>query len=70
MTQEVSPASGTTFHAYNEHGELTSETDARGIVMTRTGDALDRVTAVTYPNPALNIAYTWTIPWSPSRKGA
>ena len=56
-------------HAYNEHGEQISGTDARGIVMTRTVDALDRVTAVTYPNPALDIAYTYDDPAVPFSKG-
>ena len=65
MTSQVSPASGT----YNEHGELVTEIDARGIVMTRTVDALDRVTAVTYPNPALNIGYTYDDPSVPFSKG-
>ena len=69
MTQEVSPASGTTAHAYNEHGELISETDARGIVMTRTVDVLDRVTAVTYPNAALGSAYVYDDPLVSFSKG-
>jgi YD repeat-containing protein len=29
MTSQVSPASGTTVYAYDEHGELTAETDGR-----------------------------------------
>ena len=28
MTSQVSQVSGTTTHAYNEHGELTNEIDA------------------------------------------
>lgn len=69
MTSQVSPASGTTFYAYDEHGELTAETDARGITMTRTLDALDRATAVTYPDVSRNVAYTYDDPLVPFAKG-
>ncbi len=69
MTAQVSPASGTTTYAFNEHGELTSEIDARGIVTARTVDPLDRVTAVTYPNPASSIGYTYDDPGVPFSKG-
>jgi YD repeat-containing protein len=46
-------------YTYSEHGELATETDARNIVTTRTTDALDRVTAVSYPNATLNTTYTY-----------
>ena len=69
MTQQVSPASGTTTYAYDEHGELVTEIDARGIVMGRSVDALDRVTATTYPNSELNIAYTYDDAAVPFSKG-
>lgn len=36
MTAQVPPVSGTTTYAYNDHGELTSEIDARGVAMGRT----------------------------------
>ncbi|MEM7356355.1 MAG: hypothetical protein AAF657_36400, partial [Acidobacteriota bacterium] len=53
MTREDSPVSGTTLHLYNDHGELVSKTDARGVETVRTVDALDRVTRVQYlvPDP-------------------
>ncbi len=69
MTAESSPVSGTAVHVYNEHGEKVSETDARGITITRTVDALDRVTAVSYPSPDLNITYTYDDPAVPFSKG-
>ncbi|HEY2293451.1 MAG TPA: hypothetical protein VGM86_22335, partial [Thermoanaerobaculia bacterium] len=69
MTAQVSPASGTTTYGYNEHGELTSQIDARGIAMSRTVDALDRATAVTYPTPDLNVSYTYDDPAVPFSKG-
>jgi RHS repeat-associated protein len=69
MTRQLSPASGTTTYAYDEHGELTTENDARGIVTTRTLDALDRVTAITYPDVSLNTAYTYDNPIVSFSKG-
>jgi RHS repeat-associated protein len=69
MTQEASPVSGLTTSAYNEHGEQVTEIDARGVVMTRAIDALDRVAAVTYPDPDLNITYTYDDPAVPFSKG-
>ncbi|HSG38729.1 MAG TPA: hypothetical protein VLE27_03735, partial [Thermoanaerobaculia bacterium] len=69
MTSQVSPVSGTTTYAYDEHGELVTETDARGVTMTRAVDVLDRVTSVTYPNPELNIAYTYDDPAVPFSRG-
>lgn len=69
MIEENSPVSGLTSHAYNEHGEQVTEIDARGIVTTRSIDALDRITAVTYPDPNLNITYTYDDPAVPFSKG-
>ena len=62
LTEEVSPVSGTTTHAYNEHGELVETVDARGILVTRIVDALDRVTSVDYPDPALDTTYDYDDP--------
>jgi YD repeat-containing protein len=59
MTRQVSPVSGTSTYTYNEHGELATEIDARNIVTTRTTNALDRVTAVSYPDPTLSTTYTY-----------
>jgi RHS repeat-associated protein len=62
LTQEISPVSGTRSYVYNEHGELVQETDARGVVVSRTHDALDRVTAVTHPDPSLDVTYAYDAP--------
>jgi YD repeat-containing protein len=59
LTQEVSPVSGTTTHGYDEHGELVSTTDARGVTVNRTVDVLDRVTFVDYPDDALDTSYIY-----------
>ncbi len=69
MTREVSPVSGTTTYAYGEDGELIEETDARGITATRTVDALGRLTFLSYPDPALDTAYTYDDPAVPFSRG-
>ncbi len=59
MTQEVSEVSGTNDFTYNQHGELESRTDARGVTMTRSVDPLDRVTFEDYPDDSLDVTYTY-----------
>jgi RHS repeat-associated protein len=59
MTLQESPVSGVTTYAYNEHGEQVTEIDARGVVVTRAMDVLDRVTAVSYPDPSLTTTYAY-----------
>jgi len=50
VTQEVSTVSGTTTYAYNEHGKRVTEADARAVTVSKTYDALDRLTFIDYPN--------------------
>lgn len=69
MTGQASPVSGSTTYAYNEHGEQVTEIDARGIVMTRSVDALGRVTGLAYPSPDFDVAYTYDDPAVPFSKG-
>ncbi|HYL06804.1 MAG TPA: hypothetical protein VE075_12235 [Thermoanaerobaculia bacterium] len=70
MTSQVSPAIGTTLYAYDPHGQMTAETDARGIVMSRTLDVLNRMTQVTYGSDAsLTTRYTYDDPGVAFSKG-
>jgi RHS repeat-associated protein len=62
LTQQVSPVSGTSIYSYNPHGELIQEIDARGVVVDRAVDALDRVTSVDYPDDTLDIDYDYDTP--------
>jgi RHS repeat-associated protein len=62
MTQQVSPVSGTTTYLYNEHGQLKSQTDARGVVTARTLDALDRATQATFSDGTPAVIYTYDAP--------
>lgn len=59
LTEEVSPVAGPTIHAYNDHGELESTTDARAITTSRTVDEADRVRFVDYPGTDLDVTYTY-----------
>ncbi len=60
LTRQTSPVTGVTTYAYNGHGALLQQTDARGVVMTRQLDAADRPTAVTYSgDPTLTTTYVY-----------
>ena len=60
LTRQTSPASGVTTYAYNAHGALIQQTDARGVITTRQLDPADRPTAVTYSNdPVLTTTYAY-----------
>ncbi len=69
MARQVSPVSGTTTSTYGEHGELLSETDARGLTVARTVDALGRLTFLNYLDPALDTTYTYDDPSVPFSRG-
>lgn len=62
LTKEESPVSGIRTYAYNEQGELEEETDARGVTVIRAYDVLDRLIAVSYPDPSLDVTYTYDAP--------
>ena len=60
VIQQASPDSGSTVFQYDLDANLTSKTDALGIVTNQTFDALDRPKTTTYPaHPAENVAYTY-----------
>jgi RHS repeat-associated protein len=69
LTEEVSVASGTTNHAYDERGDLKMTTDGRGVTVHRTLDALGRVTAVSHPDPALDVTFSYDDPAVAFSKG-
>ena len=53
------PGCGCASFAYNSHGELIQEIDARGVVVDREVDALDRVKLVDYPDDTLDTTYDY-----------
>ncbi|NJL26879.1 MAG: hypothetical protein HC897_02845 [Thermoanaerobaculia bacterium] len=69
VTEEVSEVSGTVTYTYDEHGELETSTDARGVTVMRTLDAADRVTLIDYPDAMLDVRFTYDDPLVPFSKG-
>ncbi len=63
LLQQVSPDTGITTFTVDAVGNRTTSTDARGITATYQYDALNRVTHISYPDPTLDVAYTYdTVP--------
>jgi YD repeat-containing protein len=59
VSREVSANHGALNATFDTAGNLRTLTDARGIAQTRSHDALNRVSSVTYPAGGENITYTW-----------
>ncbi|HET6843007.1 MAG TPA: RHS repeat-associated core domain-containing protein [Candidatus Angelobacter sp.] len=53
------PESGTITYQYDNNGNVTSKTDARGVTESVNYDALDRVTAVSYSDGTRGAVYTY-----------
>ncbi|NJL27104.1 MAG: hypothetical protein HC897_04065 [Thermoanaerobaculia bacterium] len=69
QVREVSEVSGETTFAYNEHGIVEQKTDARGVTVTYTNDALDRTTFDDYPGTELDVTRVYDDPLVPFSKG-
>ncbi|WP_343817671.1 RHS repeat protein [Dyella marensis] len=52
-----SPDTGTSTYVYDAAGNRIQATDARGVVSHSTYDALNRITATTYPTSSANVSY-------------
>lgn len=59
LTAQVSPDSGTTGFTVDAAGNRKTRTDARGITATYHYDALNRLTGIAYPDPNLDVGYTY-----------
>jgi RHS repeat-associated protein len=60
LTSQTSPVTGLTTSAYNAHGALVQQTDARGVITTRQLDPADRPTQMTYSgDPTLTTTYAY-----------
>lgn len=59
QTQLQSPDTGTTTYGYDSAGNRTSQLDARGITTSYGYDVLNRLTSITYPTVAENVAFTF-----------
>ena len=53
----TSPDTGTTSSTFDVAGNVLTRTDAKNVVATSSYDALNRVTATTYVDTSLNVAY-------------
>ncbi len=61
LLQQVSPDTGTTTFTVDAAGNHTTRTDARGVTATYQYDVLGRVTHISYPDPTLDVVYTYDI---------
>lgn len=62
-TQATSPDTGSATYTFDAAGNLKTATDARNVTGTRSYDALNRLTAIAYPDTALNVSLTYdTVP--------
>ena len=61
VVTQTSPDTGVTAMTYDAAGNMVTRTDARGVTATYQYDALNRVTHISYPDPTLNVAYTYDI---------
>jgi RHS repeat-associated protein len=60
LTKQTSPVTGVMTYAYNAHGALVQQTDARGVVTNRQLDPADRPTQMTYSSdPTLTTTYAY-----------
>jgi RHS repeat-associated protein len=67
--QLISPDTGTTTATFDAAGNRKTGTDARGITATYTHDALNRLTAITYPDSSRNVTYRYDTPPAPNCRG-
>ena len=63
LTSETNPETGTsaTTYVYNSNGDLSTRTDARGIVTTYSFDLLHRITGKTYSDGTPQVVYGYDI---------
>jgi len=67
---QTSPDTGTTVFKFDSDGNLTTKTDAAGVVANQGADALDRPTSIAYPaDAAQNITFTYDETGTPHGDG-
>ncbi len=62
LTRLQSPDTGTTTYRYDAAGNRIRQTDARGVQVSYAYDALNRLTAVHYPNASLDVGFFYDEP--------
>ncbi|MCI0620234.1 MAG: hypothetical protein L0387_00915 [Acidobacteria bacterium] len=64
LTSAVTPESGTTSFQYNQFGQVTQRTDARGVITTYTYDGLNRLDLVSYNVGATGVPATASVDYA------
>ena len=59
LRQRTSPDTGLSDYTYDEANNRLTHTDGEGIVTSYNYDSLNRLVSISYPNPALNISYSY-----------
>ncbi|MCU7920888.1 MAG: RHS repeat protein [Candidatus Thiodiazotropha sp. (ex Epidulcina cf. delphinae)] len=59
LISQTSPDTGATSYTVDEAGNRLTQTDARGVTVSYAYDALNRLTAIHYPDPSLDVGYTY-----------
>ena len=59
LDDQTSPDTGVTDFSYDNAGNRTGQLDARGISVTYSYDALNRLTAIDYPDNSLDVTYSY-----------
>jgi len=59
LVGQQSPDTHTTSATHDEAGNLKTRTDGRGVTATYAYDALDRMTAIAYPDSSRNVSYAY-----------
>ncbi|MCU7935956.1 MAG: hypothetical protein KZQ99_13920 [Candidatus Thiodiazotropha sp. (ex Dulcina madagascariensis)] len=59
LVSQTSPDTGATSYTVDEAGNRLTQTDARGVTVSYTYDALNRLTAIHYPDSSLDVSYTY-----------
>ena len=59
LIKETDPEGHETVFTHDPAGNLSSKTDANGITVAYTYDPVKRLTNVLYPDPTLNVSYTY-----------
>lgn len=60
-TQLISPDTGATTYTFDAAGNVKTATDARGVTRINTHDALNRLTATTFPDASQNVSYAYDL---------
>jgi RHS repeat-associated protein len=58
---QQSPDTGSESYTLDAVGNRKTRTDARGVTATYQYDVLNRLTAISYPDPTLDVAYTYDV---------